>query len=135
MQIATVEPFSVECMLLGYYGCPGKDSTAEEYPGCARTTGSKKVDDYVWAFVKRICSSPQIIETAIYSKLAELEVQKENLDADIGSRITSYNVCYTKLLRHDTLPLRPRYCGLYQNPIDHIEPRVDESSQFGADFG
>jgi hypothetical protein len=51
-------------------------------PDCAPCTGSLKVDNYVWDFVKRICSNPTVLKDAIGRKLETLEAEQDDLEAD-----------------------------------------------------
>lgn len=68
----------------GYYACPRYDTDPESRPpDCAHTTGSKKVDDHVWNYVKRICSKPTILREAIVKKLAALEAEQEELSTEV----------------------------------------------------
>lgn len=68
----------------GHYQCQRRGMTPENLPAvCMFHTGSKKVDDYVWDFVRRICRDPAVIGQAIRQKLAWLEAEHVNLEAEI----------------------------------------------------
>jgi site-specific DNA recombinase len=69
----------------GYYCCQRQDSMRDNHPGCARSTGVSKLDAYVWDHVKRICSNPSVVESAIRIKLGELEIQNSSLDSEVAS--------------------------------------------------
>ncbi len=67
----------------GVYRCPRNGNKPETMPpGCVTEIGSKKVDDYVWNFVKEICDRPDILREAIVQRLAVLEAEQGDLEAE-----------------------------------------------------
>ena len=52
--------------------------------GCVPASGSKKIDDYVWNRVKKICNHPELIKKAIDKKLTQLQAEKANLEIDLN---------------------------------------------------
>jgi site-specific DNA recombinase len=67
----------------GYYGCARKDHQPEHvHPDCPGTIGSKKLDEHVWNFVTTICRNPEIVQTAIDAKIAQLHEERGNIEAE-----------------------------------------------------
>jgi len=67
----------------GYYGCSRQDHQKEKkVASCPGTIGTKKVDDFVWNFVKKICKNPEIIKDAIDAKIEFYKGQQSILEAD-----------------------------------------------------
>jgi chromosome segregation ATPase len=52
------------------------------HPDCPGTIGSKKLDDEVWRFVVTICENPAIVQQAIDDKIAELEAERGDIEAE-----------------------------------------------------
>lgn len=70
----------------GSYGCQRYSVNPESRPpDCAISTGSKKVDTYVWDFVKRICARPEILQAAIARKIDALRAEQGDLESEINS--------------------------------------------------
>jgi len=68
----------------GIYVCLRSRRAPETQPeGCVWSTGSKKVDDYIWNFVKKICSNPQLVKAAVDAKLTELRTKSDSLEKDV----------------------------------------------------
>lgn len=67
----------------GYYGCARKDHQPEHvHSDCPGTIGSKKLDEYVWNFVTTICRNPEIVQTALDAKIAQLHEERGNIEAE-----------------------------------------------------
>ena len=70
--------------LAGDYVCQRPTTQPEKRPdNCAWSTGSMKVDEYVWNYVKRICTQPALVRTALARKLAVLAVEQESQEHEI----------------------------------------------------
>lgn len=70
----------------GVYVCQRRSHMPENLPpDCSTNTGSRKVDNYVWDFVRRICRDSAVIGQAIDQKLATLELEQVNLEAEINA--------------------------------------------------
>ena len=70
--------------LTGDYICQRPANQPESRPdNCAWSTGSQKVDEFVWNYVKRICTQPALVRNAIARKLAALAVEQESQDQEI----------------------------------------------------
>lgn len=68
----------------GYYDCQRRNQDPESMsPQCSRLTGSKKVDDFVWQFVVRLCDDPDLLREAIARKITELEGEQADQDAAV----------------------------------------------------
>ncbi|GIK37612.1 MAG: hypothetical protein BroJett011_14450 [Chloroflexota bacterium] len=69
----------------GYYICQRHITAPESQPpDCAVNTGSKKVDDYVWDFVRELCDRPEVLRGAVLQRLSALEAEQTNLEAEAG---------------------------------------------------
>jgi len=69
----------------GGYVCQRHGTKPETVPQvCASWTGSLKVDNYVWNFVKQICSAPQLIQNAIEAKIEQLENARIDLEEELA---------------------------------------------------
>ena len=69
----------------GLYACQRYWTRPETRPdSCTAGTGSQKVDNYVWDYVKRICSDPQLIQNAIESKVEQLDKEWINLEDELA---------------------------------------------------
>ena len=67
----------------GYYACARHGHQPEQvHPDCPGTIGSKKLDDEVWRFVVTICENPAIVQQAIDEKIAELEAERGDIEAE-----------------------------------------------------
>lgn len=67
----------------GYYACARHGHQPEQvHPDCPGTIGSKKLDDEVWRFVVTICENPAIVQQAIDDKIAELEAERGDIEAE-----------------------------------------------------
>jgi len=74
----------------GYYVCQRRTVNPESMPpDCVYSTGSQKVDDHVWDFVKRVCKESTLLERAIEKKLAKLEAKQGDLEAE-ANRLQQY---------------------------------------------
>ncbi len=70
----------------GAYRCPRYGIDPESMPpACAPSTGSKKVDDYVWNYVRRVCRRPDILQQALIDKIAQLQTEQGDVDAEADS--------------------------------------------------
>jgi DNA invertase Pin-like site-specific DNA recombinase len=70
--------------LAGVYSCQRLGSKPESMPpDCAPATGSKKVDDYVWAFVRRVCANPALVKQAIATRIAAGVQEREALEEQV----------------------------------------------------
>ena len=70
----------------GYYACSKKQHKPEDVvPECPGTIGSKKVDDFVWSVVLNICRNPEIVQNAIDEKIAQLQKEKGDIEAEADS--------------------------------------------------
>ncbi|HUS94135.1 MAG TPA: recombinase family protein [Patescibacteria group bacterium] len=68
----------------GAYVCQRYSTKPESRPAdCVTDTGSKKVDDFVWDFVKRVCSNPMLVQQAITAKLANLREDYSRLESEV----------------------------------------------------
>ncbi|MBX3053142.1 MAG: recombinase family protein [Caldilineaceae bacterium] len=68
----------------GVYACQRYGTSPETQPqNCAVCTGSKKVDNHVWNFVKQICSAPQLVQNAIEAKVEQLETERIDLEGEL----------------------------------------------------
>jgi len=73
-----------EYRLTGDYVCQRPATQPENQPdNCAWSTGSKKVDDFVWDYVKRICTQPALVRNAIARKLEAIGVEQESQEQEI----------------------------------------------------
>ncbi len=67
----------------GCYACPKRAHKPEDmHPDCASSIGSKKLDEYVWDFVKRICEHPAAMQQAIDARIAELQQEQGDIERD-----------------------------------------------------
>lgn len=67
----------------GVYRCRRLSTSPETMPpGCTSDTGSKKVDTFVWNFVKEICDRPEVLREAIAQRLTALEAEQDDLEAE-----------------------------------------------------
>lgn len=67
----------------GSYRCPRYGIDPESMPPtCAPSTGSKKVDDYVWDYVRRLCRKPDVLHRAITEKIARLQAEQSDAEAE-----------------------------------------------------
>jgi DNA invertase Pin-like site-specific DNA recombinase len=67
----------------GYYACARLGHQPEQvHLDCPGSIGSKKLDDYVWRFVVTICENPAIVQQAIDDKIAELQAERGDIEAE-----------------------------------------------------
>jgi hypothetical protein len=67
----------------GYYGCARKDHQPEFiHPNCPGTIGAKKLDFFVWDFVKKICANHYFVRKVIDSEIAIIQSKQETLDVE-----------------------------------------------------
>lgn len=68
----------------GVYRCPRKGNKPETVPDhCVLEIGSKKVDVYVWNYIKKICSHPDILRRGINEKIITLKAEQGDLEAEM----------------------------------------------------
>lgn len=71
---------------VGRYDCSKRHHKPEEVdPACPGTIGSKKVDTFVWNLVVKICKNPEIVQRAIDEKIALLQLEKGEIEAEADS--------------------------------------------------
>ncbi len=69
----------------GSYTCQRRDNQPEFAPdSCVRTTGSQKVDLYVWDVVKQVCVSQSLVKTAVEAKLSQLQDEHRNVKQEVA---------------------------------------------------
>jgi hypothetical protein len=67
----------------GNYICQRRTTDPESMPpDCVYSTGSQKVDDYVWKFVKLVCRESDLLQDSINKKLTQLETEQADLEAE-----------------------------------------------------
>ena len=67
----------------GYYVCQRRTINPESMPpDCVNSTGSQKVDDYVWNFIRKVCREPARLKQAVVNKIATLETEQSDLEVE-----------------------------------------------------
>jgi len=67
----------------GAYACQRSNTSPETRPpGCVYNTGTRKVDDYVWHYVKQICANPALVKAAVQAKLEQIQTEHDHLEQE-----------------------------------------------------
>ena len=125
----------------GYYCCQRIDRDPESRPpDCASSTGNKKVDDYTWSFVKKICEHPDILRAALERKIAMMQAEQGDIEAE---QAKMQNDLDSLIIERQWVITQARKGAITENDMQHqlaalqfqeweLRKKIDELSKMTA---